>query len=160
MGQGFTCLSLDVFANWGRRLFILFLLRLSGFCVWWLFAETTTTDRSLHDRRADKLCSHHTRRLWRHGHGLAIGGFIFVATFVYEKYKCVHFSKLSGSRVEQIPVRSGLQLKWNQTISVVDDYSFLGGPCSGPDEIKRWLRTRRVWRLPVVTVSAALCSLD
>lgn len=39
------------------------------------FSETAATDRSLHDRRANKLCSHHTCRLGGHGPGISLGRF-------------------------------------------------------------------------------------
>jgi len=40
-----------------------------------LFSETAATNRPLHDRGANELRSHHTRRLGGNGPGIAIGRF-------------------------------------------------------------------------------------
>lgn len=46
-----------------------------------VFSETAATDRSLHDRGANKLCSYHTCRLGGHGPGTGISRFLFVLFF-------------------------------------------------------------------------------
>lgn len=135
----------------GRHFFPCLFLDVFFLPVFFLISETATTDRSLHDRRADKLCSHHTRRLWRHGHGPAIGGCISILV-IYLFYSTMPSFFFQDLRHKGRTHSSRLCCcSQNVSVNVVDDCSVLGGPCSGPDEIERWLRTRRVWRLPVVT---------
>lgn len=91
--------------------------------VWPVFTETTATDRPLHDRGANQLCSHHTRRLRGHGPGPCFSKFSFVPSQEYCKHLCTNIYTVAS----------------------------LGGPRSGPDEIEGGLRTRRVRSIPVVT---------
>lgn len=72
------------------------------------FSETAAADRSLHDRGANKLCSHHTRRIRGHGPGIGIG--MFWSSFLnIQPAECCTYD--------------------NHTLV------FAGGPRSGPDEI-------------------------
>lgn len=79
--------------------------------LWYSFSETAATDRSLHDRGANKLCSHHTCRLGGHGPGIGISKFY------------VLFSEYSESQIKHFQLTNIYTLM------------FVGGPCSGPDEI-------------------------
>lgn len=50
----------------------------SFFFSFFFLLETAATNRSLHDRGTNKLCSYHTRRLRGHGSGTGIGSFFVV----------------------------------------------------------------------------------
>lgn len=103
----------------------------SAFRIWALkvcvcgpfFTETTATDRPFHDRGANQLCSHHTRRLGGHGPGPCFSEFSFLPSQEHCKHSCANIYTVAS----------------------------LGGPRSGPDEIEGGLRTRRVRSIPVVT---------
>lgn len=49
-------------------------------CVVTVFVEEKATDRSLHDRGANQLCSHHAR--WIGGHGPGVSEFFWCFFFV------------------------------------------------------------------------------
>lgn len=52
--------------------------------------EEAATNRSLHDRGAHKLCSHHTRGLRGHGHGTGVGMYRPILTLEYAERVTLH----------------------------------------------------------------------